>query len=129
MKSVRNRKMDREPNKEFSMTMPNPRLLTEIRGLIETARQQVVRAVNSSMVQTYWHIGRLIIEDEQQGEARAAYGKQQLQRLSQELTKEFGKGFNVTNLRNMRRFYEAISKSRDGVSRIELVALQPSFSH
>lgn len=99
--------MDREPNKEFSMTMPNPRLLTEIRGLIETARQQVVRAVNSSMVQTYWHIGRLIIEDEQQGEARAAYGKQQLQRLSQELTKEFGKGFDVTNLRNMRRFYEA----------------------
>src|SRR5690606_40818700 len=71
MKSIRNRKMDREPNKEFSMTMPNPRLLTEIRGLIETARQQVVRAVNSSMVQTYWHIGRLIIEDEQQGEARA----------------------------------------------------------
>ena len=46
----------------------------------------------------------LIIEDEQQGEARAAYGKQQLQRLSQELTKEFGKGFDVTNLRNMRRF-------------------------
>lgn len=114
--------MDREPNKEFSMTMPNPRLLTEIRGLIETARQQVVRAVNSSMVQTYWHIGRLIIEDEQQGEARAAYGKQQLQRLSQELTKEFGKGFDVTNLRNMRRFYEAFPNR-------ETVSPELSWSH
>lgn len=114
--------MDREPNKEFSMTMPNPRLLTEIRGLIETARQQVVRAVNSSMVQTYWHIGRLIIEDEQQGEARAAYGKQQLQRLSQELTKEFGKGFDVTNLRNMRRFYETFPNR-------ETVSPELSWSH
>ena len=104
------------------MTMPNPRLLTEIRGLIETARQQVVRAVNSSMVQTYWHIGRLIIEDEQQGEARAAYGKQQLQRLSQELTKEFGKGFDVTNLRNMRRFYEAFPNR-------ETVSPELSWSH
>lgn len=114
--------MDREPKKELSMTMPNPRLLTEIRGLIETARQQVVRAVNSSMVQTYWHIGRLIIEDEQQGEARAAYGKQQLLRLSQELTKEFGKGFDVTNLRNMRRFYEAFPNR-------ETVSPELSWSH
>ena len=114
--------MDREPNKEFSMTMPNPRLLTEIRGLIETARQQVVRAVNSSMVQTYWHIGRLIIEDEQQGEARAAYGKQQLQRLSQELTKEFGKGFDVTSLRNMRQFYETFPNR-------ETVSPELSWSH
>ena len=84
----------------------SPRLVSEIRELIETARQQVVQAVNSTMVQTYWQIGRLIVEDEQQGESRAAYGKQQLQRLSSELTREFGKGFDVTNLRNMRRFFE-----------------------
>jgi hypothetical protein len=85
----------------------SPRLVSEIRELIATARQQVVQAVNSTMVQTYWQIGRLIVEDEQQGDSRAAYGKQQLQRLSGELTREFGKGFDVTNLRNMRRFYEA----------------------
>lgn len=58
--------------------------------------------INSSMVQTYWYIGRLIIEDVHQRESRAAYGKHQLQRLS----REFGKVFDVTNLRNMRRFYE-----------------------
>lgn len=73
--------------------------MADIRELIATARRQVVRAVNSSMVKTYWQIGRLIVEDEQQGSTRAAYGKQQLQRLSRELTEEFGKGFDVTNLR------------------------------
>jgi hypothetical protein len=57
------------------------------------------------MVQTYWHIGRLIVEDEQQGQRRAEYGKQQLEQLSQALRAEYGKGFDVTNLRNMRKFY------------------------
>lgn len=98
---------------------PSQRLVTEVRALIQTARQQVAQVVNSAMVQTYWQIGRLIVEDEQQGEARAAYGKQQLQRLSEELTQEFGKGFDVSNLRNMRRFYEAFPK-RD--------ALRPELS-
>lgn len=97
----------------------SPSLITEVRELIQAARQHVVEVVNSSMVQTYWQIGRLIVEDEQQGEPRAAYGKQQLQRLSEELTQEFGKGFDVSNLRNMRRFYEAFPK-RD--------ALRPELS-
>jgi predicted nuclease of restriction endonuclease-like (RecB) superfamily len=57
------------------------------------------------MVQSYWEIGRLIVEQEQQGESRAAYGKQQLQQLSQQLTERLGKGFDVGNLRNMRQFY------------------------
>ncbi len=57
------------------------------------------------MVQTYWHVGRLIIEDEQQGEVRAEYGKQILEQLSMSLSAEFGKGFDTTNLCNMRRFY------------------------
>ncbi len=57
------------------------------------------------MVHTYWHVGRLIVEDEQSGNARAAYGEQQLSHLSRALTEEFGKGFDITNLRNMRRFY------------------------
>ncbi|GGB41981.1 hypothetical protein GCM10011502_14130 [Oceanisphaera marina] len=57
------------------------------------------------MVQSYWQIGRLIVEEEQQGENRAAYGKQQLQQLSKQLTERLGKGFDVGNLRNMRQFY------------------------
>lgn len=81
-------------------------LFQQISGLVQQARQELQRSVNSAMVHTYWQIGRLIIEHEQQGESRAAYGKQQLEQLSAKLTAEFGKGFDVTNLRNMRRFYE-----------------------
>lgn len=74
---------------------------------IEQARGQLRQAVNSVMVQSYWEIGRLIVEDEQQGESRAEYGKQQLQQLSQQLTDRLGKGFDITNLRKMRTFYQA----------------------
>ena len=57
------------------------------------------------MVQSYWQIGKIIVEQEQQGQERAEYGAQQLKQLSHALTKRLGKGFDVTNLRNMRRFY------------------------
>lgn len=67
-----------------------------------------MQAVNSAMVQTYWEIGRLIVEDEQNGRARAEYGKEVLQGLSRSLRDEFGKGFDVRNLRNMRSFYLAV---------------------
>lgn len=80
-------------------------LLHNIAAIIDQARQQVRAAVNSAMVQSYWEIGRLIVEEEQQGASRAAYGKQQLQILSEALTERFGKGFDVRNLRNMRQFY------------------------
>jgi len=82
-------------------------LLQEISTLIEQSRHTLQRQVNTLMVQSYWHIGRLIVEHEQQGKHRAAYGKQQLTYLSQQLTTQFGKGFDVSNLRNMRRFYQA----------------------
>ena len=80
-------------------------LFGRICSLIEQARQQVSRNINTVMVQTYWEIGRLIVEDEQQGKTRAAYGKQQLEQLSLRLTGIFGKGFDSRNLRNMRFFY------------------------
>ncbi len=67
----------------------------------------IKQAVNTAMVQAYWQIGRLIVEDEQQGQTRAEYGKAQLKQLSAQLTDDYGKGFDVTNLRNMRRFYMA----------------------
>lgn len=82
-------------------------LLSDIRQLITKARAQVKQTVNTAMVQTYWHIGRLIVEDEQQGQTRAEYGKAQIKQLSEQLTKEFGKGFSGRNLRNMRAFYLA----------------------
>lgn len=89
-----------------------------IAAIIEQARGQVKQAVNQQMVQAYWHIGRLIVEQEQQGQERAEYGKQQLNQLSSRLQAEFGKGFDVTNLRNMRHFYLTFPK-RDAL-RLEL---------
>ncbi|MDO5090033.1 MAG: DUF1016 N-terminal domain-containing protein [Cardiobacteriaceae bacterium] len=82
-------------------------LINSIAAIIEQARQHIRHSVNTAMVQSYWEIGRLIVEDEQHGEKRAAYGKAQLQTLSKALTARLGKGFDVTNLRNMRAFYLA----------------------
>lgn len=82
-------------------------LLSNIRDLLSQGRKQALQAVNTAMVQTYWEIGRLIVEDEQQGQTRAEYGKALLTTLSTSLTAEFGKGFDVRNLRNMRSFYTA----------------------
>lgn len=82
-------------------------MLEDIKILLHSARQQLQQAVNTTMVQTYWHIGRLIVEDEQNGKERAAYGKKQLEQVANTLTQEFGKGFDARNLRNMRQFYLA----------------------
>jgi predicted nuclease of restriction endonuclease-like (RecB) superfamily len=82
-----------------------PELLTAIRSILNQTRSQLQQTVNHAMVDTYWQVGRLIVEDEQQGEKRAAYGKQQLKSLASQLQAEFGKGFDERNLRNMRAFY------------------------
>ncbi|MBE0508124.1 MAG: DUF1016 domain-containing protein, partial [Marinospirillum sp.] len=90
---------------------PTPNhLYTAIAQVIQQARQQVRQVINQQMVQAYWEIGRLIVEQEQQGQERAEYGKQQLKHLSEQLQSEFGKGFDVGNLRNMRQFYLTFPK-------------------
>ncbi len=80
-------------------------LYQEIRSVLESARAGAYRAVNAAMVQAYWQIGRLIVEHEQGGRKRAAYGAAVLDDLSRRLTADFGRGFDVTNLRKMRQFY------------------------
>lgn len=80
-------------------------LITQIRDLLQRSRYELQRTVNTVMVQTYWEVGKLIVEDEQQGAKRATYGVQQLKLLSQELQAEFGKGFHERNIRFMRQFY------------------------
>jgi len=88
------------------MNRMNSGLYHEISNLIRAARTNVRTAVNTTMVMTYWNIGRLIINDEQKGEIRAEYGKAVLKELSQQLTEGFGKGFTTTNLKYMRLFYQ-----------------------
>lgn len=82
----------------------------KIAHLLTEARNNVKTAINLSMVYTYFDIGKMIVEEEQQGEDRAAYGKYVLKELSHYLTGEFGKGFSVTNLKQMRKFYNVYSK-------------------
>lgn len=85
-------------------------LAIKIEGLIQEARQHIVSSVNTTMVYTYYEIGRYIVEDEQNGQNRAEYGKSVLKKLSAYLTPKFGKGFSVDNLQNMRNFYLCYSK-------------------
>ena len=76
-----------------------------IKQLMNQARNKVSREVNNILVQTYWEIGRIIVEDEQENLNRAEYGKKLIAVLSKRLTKEYGKGFSRSNLQNMRNFY------------------------
>ncbi len=93
-------------------------LFGSISSLIEQTRSSVRTAVNSAMVLTYWNIGKLIFEDEQQGESRAEYGKAVLKDLGVRLTSQYGKGFDETNLRKMRQFF-VVFPIRDSL-RLEL---------
>ena len=78
---------------------------SSIKELMDNARNSVAKEVNNILIQTYWEIGRIIVEDEQGNSDRAEYGKQLVTDLSKRLTKEYGKGFSRSNLQNMRNFY------------------------
>jgi len=80
-------------------------LLTQIRGIVHTARSTAYRTANFMMVQAYWNIGRLIFNEEQKGVKRAKYGDKVISGLSAKLMAEFGEGFSINNLKYMRQFY------------------------
>ena len=88
--------------------------LQQVCNLLDDARKNVKTAVNLSMVYTYYNIGRMITEEEQKGNDRADYGKYVLKELSLHLVERFGKGFSVTNLKQMRQFYMIYSKDQIG---------------
>ena len=111
-------------------------LYQDIRQIIELGRRQANRQVNLAMVQAYWLVGKRIVEEEQQGEVRATYGKSLLKNLSFDLQKDFGKGFSVDNLEKMRSFYlnysisQTVFAKSETVSRIfEVPDFQLSWSH
>lgn len=79
--------------------------IAEIKEILEHARQKAYKAINTSMVEAYWLIGKRIVEEEQNGKEKAEYGEAILKNLSIALTAEFGKGFSYANLRNFRQFY------------------------
>ncbi len=97
-------------------------IVAEIKTVLDSARSNVARQVNSELLNTYWNIGRIISEHEQTVPERADYGKQTLKELARVLTAEFGKGFSRANLYNMRQFYMTYEK-------VQTVSGQLSWSH
>ena len=99
--------------KELNAPVSN-HFLESVSAVLTQARKAAKTAVNLSMVYAYFEIGRMIIEEEQHGQDRAAYGKQILKALSDYLTKIHGKGFSPENLKLMRRFYTVYSHDQIG---------------
>lgn len=83
-----------------------PTFYDSIKAVLNEARTNAYRAVNFAMVEAYWYIGKLIVDEEQQGKSRAEYGTGLLKYLAQRLTEDFGKGFTETNLKYMRLVYQ-----------------------
>ena len=82
-------------------------LFKNIRLLVEQSKKELFTVANTTLTETYFHVGRLIVEYEQHGSNRASYAKETLLKLSQKLSAALGKGFSVDNLENMRKFYLA----------------------
>ena len=101
------------------------KFIEEIKELLNSAKEQVKTSINLAMVYTYYEIGRRIVNHEQNGKNRADYGKEILKNLSNELTKEFGKGYSVDNLKLMRRFFLIYKNDQIGESVIPKSDLLP----
>lgn len=85
-------------------------IYNSIKQIIENARKKIYYAANTAMVHAYWQIGQIIVEEEQKGKARAEYGESLIKDLSLKLTREYGSGFNWTNLKYIRKFYMMFPK-------------------
>jgi len=90
------------------VTKFNEKLVSDVKLIVEQGKKSAYQAVDYAMVDTYWKIGRRIVEEEQQGQQRAEYGKQIIKVLSEELTKEYGSGFSQRYLAYFRQFYLVI---------------------
>ena len=99
-------------------------IYAEIHELLSKARQNIISNINSTMTKTYFLIGKRIVEEEQNGNKRAEYGKNLIKILSKKLTKEFGKGFSETNLEQMRKFFKVY-----GIPQTLSEEFQLSWSH
>ena len=97
-------------------------LVKHIGNVLQSARGKAAQSVNTILIDTYWQIGKYIVEYEQQGKARAEYGDKLIERLSKDLTLHYGKGFGKSNLLYIRKFYSVFSKGGT-------VSHQLSWSH
>ena len=103
------------------------KLFDVVSKIIEDSRRQIVKAVNTAMVYTYYGVGQYIVEFEQQGNSRAQYGKEVLKRLSERLTEKYGDGWSYANLRSIRQFYMVYSKMLTGGQQIQNANQRSAF--
>jgi len=108
----------------MSQTLVEEQLFKDIKILLLDSKKRVLHTINTTMTSTYFKIGRMIVQNEQEGLKRAKYGKETLKSLSTKLTQEFGSGFSVANLKNMRQFYLIYEKRQTVSSEFKL-----SWSH
>ena len=104
---------------EVKINIPNnEQLFDRIVSILEQARNNVVKVVNSNMIIAYWLIGREIVQEIQKGKDRAEYGQEVIKKLSEKLTTIYGRGFSITNLRYFRNFYSVYSKRTSTIRHI-----------
>lgn len=84
-------------------------LIDEIKAIIAAAKEKAVRSVDNERVLMYWHIGRKIFEEEQEGKERAGYGEFLIKSISEKLQPQFGSGFSIRQLEMSRQFYRCAS--------------------
>ena len=108
----------------MNSNLSHQNFIERISALLNNARNKIVNTVNQTMVLTYFEIGRMIVEEEQNGKDRADYGKKLLVILSNKLTQDFGKGFSETNIKQMRSFYIKYAKGQTVSDKFKL-----SWSH
>ena len=118
---------------------PIDKTYKSIKTILDKARSKSFKAVNALMVQAYWHVGQVIVEEEQQGRVKAGYGAYLIKELSERLTKELGAGFTISNLKYFRQFYlsftighavrgQSLITKKDHVLRDELPVIKPELS-
>lgn len=100
-------------------------LKNKVINIIESGRQKVFKTIDNTIIETYWNIGKEIVEEEQNGENRAEYGKEIIKKLSIELIKEYGRGYSLSNLKRMRKFYFIFSDEKKSAT----LSHQLTWSH
>ena len=103
-KAIITRKIQKHQSK-LTLSEPHGKFYQAVRDVLGAARANAYRSVNFAMVEAFWNVGRMIVEEEQQGKEHAEYGALLIRNLSEILTAEFGKGFTETNLKYFRQFY------------------------
>lgn len=109
--------------------LPNNNYIEKAINILEFAREQVVKSVHHAMVFAHYELGRIIIEEEQEGKERAKYAKKTIEKLSKKLKKKYGRGYSIRNLEQMRQFYLVYSKAQTPSAELQSPDFKLSWSH